>query len=156
MVSYTIVISALSKRGRLAAASKLLDRMDASGVQPDVMCFNTLISGAASAQKWDLVERLLTKLREAGGQPDQWTYGPLLEACRRSGDRKRARRIGKEMLTECGPPSTFCMTSLRRLLGTGQLKALCREAGVEWPAIGDPDYSQTQAPKRSEGPSRRS
>ena len=59
-------------------------------------------------------------------------YGPLLEACRRTGDRKRARRIGKEMLLGGGPYSNFCMTSLRRALGIAQLRTLCRECNVPW------------------------
>jgi len=136
VVSYTILISALSRRGRLAAASRLLERMGEAGVQADVMCYNTLISGAASGQRWELVDTLLGRMKSEGVVPDQWTYGPLLEACRRMGDRKRSRRIGREMLLSGSEPSAFCMTSLRRALGLSQLKALCNECGVKWVPLG--------------------
>lgn len=136
MVSYTVVISALSRSGRLSEAKLWLERMVESGVRPDIRCFNTLITGLASNLDWDEIDNLLAWMRQLNTPPDQWTYGPLLEACRRSGDKARARRIGKSMLSAPAACSAFCLNSLTRTLGEGPTQALFRECGVEWDKAG--------------------
>ncbi|KAL3903492.1 MAG: hypothetical protein SGPRY_011654, partial [Prymnesium sp.] len=131
VVSYTIVISALSRSGKLPDARRWLDIMIASGVKPDLLCYNTLVVGMAGSCRWNEIDALLRMMRADGVQPDQWTYGPLLEACRRSGDKRRSRRIGKKMFLSPGTYSSFCLISLRRSLGQAQFRALCCECGVE-------------------------
>lgn len=105
--------------------------MIASGVKPDLLCYNTLVVGMAGSCRWNEIDALLRMMRADGVQPDQWTYGPLLEACRRSGDKRRSRRIGKKMFLSPGTYSSFCLISLRRSLGQAQFRALCCECGVE-------------------------
>ena len=66
-----------------------------------------------------------------GIAPHQWTYGPLLEACRRAGNRQRAARYGERVFKELTPPPSFCVTSLGRSLGAGGLAALAKRCGVD-------------------------
>ena len=68
-------------------------------------------------------------------KPDQWTFGPLLDACRRRGDRYRARRYGRQMLQSDEPLSSFCTNALRRTLSVAQLRTLCEECGVAFDTI---------------------
>ena len=66
--------------------------------------------------------------------PDAYTYGPLLEACRKAGHRQRARGYGRQMLKSYPklPLSPFCLASLRKTMGATQLQALCEECDVPW------------------------
>ena len=57
--------------------------------------------------------------------------GPLLETCRRSGQRRVARQYGQKMLQAGVPLSNFCVTSLRRSIGAAQLRSLAAEFGLE-------------------------
>lgn len=66
-----------------------------------------------------------------GVTPDQWTFGPLLETCRRSGQRRVAKQYGQKMLRARVPLSNFCVTSLRRSIGAGQLRSLAAEFNLE-------------------------
>ena len=134
VVSYTILISAMARRGKLQEANKLLSHMQRNTtVTPDTPCFNALIGGYASRGMWGAVSRLMGQMAQSGVRPDPYTYGPLLESCRKAGHRQRARRYGKEMLlVKDLPLSPFCMASLRKTLGNTQLQQLCRECDVPW------------------------
>ena len=100
-------------------------------VTPDAPCFNALIGGYASRGMWGAVTRLLRQMEEADVRPDPYTYGPLLEACRKGGHRQRARRYGRTMLLDTELPlSPFCVASLRKTLGATQLAALCDDCKV--------------------------
>ena len=57
VVSYTIVISGLSRNGRLGDAMRWLDRMVGAGVRPDAMCYNTLVAGYAISVRWGVLYR---------------------------------------------------------------------------------------------------
>ena len=52
---------------------------------------------------WQAVAHLLNDMRASNIKPDEWTYGPLLEACRKNGQRQRARGYGRRMLVERNP-----------------------------------------------------
>ena len=80
---------------------------------------------------------MLAHMAESGVPPDQYTYGPLLEACRKGRKPKLARAFGKQMLSgRAYAISPFCLNSLRRSLGASQLRALCKECGArELPVV---------------------
>ena len=92
-----------------------------------------LLGAYASKGMWGAVGRTMAQMRQVGVEPDGYTYGPLLEACRRSGQRQRARSFGRTMLLSRRMElSPFCLTSLRKSLGGRQLQQLCDECGVAW------------------------
>ena len=76
-------------------------------------------------------DALLKSMARDGIAPDQWTYGPLLEACRRAGNRQRAARYGERGFKELTPPPSFCVTSRGRSRGAGGLAALAKRCGVD-------------------------
>ena len=79
VVSYTILISGLARRGKLNEAARWLEHMRTNTtVVPDATTFNTMVAGYASRGMWAAVTRLFGEMREEGVKPDQWTYGPLL------------------------------------------------------------------------------
>jgi len=128
------VISGLARRGRLADAAKIFDRMRINTtVAADATTYNTMVAGYASRGMWSAINRLFGQMREDGISPDQWTYGPLLEACRKAGLRQRARVFGRRMLLDRRLPlSSFCLLSLRKTLGATQLRVLVSECNVAW------------------------
>ena len=131
VVSYTIVIGALARASRVDDAADELAAMQARGVRADLHCYNSLIAGYAARGKAAEADALLKSMARDGIAPDQWTYGPLLEACRRAGNRQRAARYGERVFKELTPPPSFCVTSLGRSLGAGGLAALAKRCGVD-------------------------
>lgn len=137
VVSYTIVISGFARRGKLQEASRTLQRMQMNtSIVPDAPCFNVLIGSYAAKGMWGAVSRSLAQMRSAGVHADAYTYGPLLEACRKSGQRNRARAFGRAMLLDKQLPlSPFCVISLRKAVGATQLKALAQSCEVPWSEV---------------------
>ena len=129
--------SLLNAPGSAPEASRLLDYMQRNtSIAPDATCFNVLLGGFAAKRMWGAIGRTLTQMRTAGVAADAYTYGPLLEACRKSGQAKRAKAIGRQMLLdEQLPLSPFCVLSLRRTIGEAQFKVLAKECGVRWADI---------------------
>ena len=97
----------------------------------DLMCINTRVAGYATRGMLEQADALLERMTRLGVTPDQWTFGPLLETCRRSGQRRVARQYGQKMLQAGVPLSNFCVTSLRRSIGAAQLRSLAAEFGLE-------------------------
>ena len=84
----------------------------------------------------DAADALLAQMARLRVEPDEWTYGPLLEACRRARQPRRARQYGERMLRAKAPLTAFCATSLRRSLGDRGLRSLAAEHGVlDEPAV---------------------
>jgi pentatricopeptide repeat protein len=106
-------------------------------VAPDATTYNTLMAGYASRSMWTAMDKLIGRMRDAGVRPDEYTYGPILEAARRIGQRQRARSYGRRMLLDSEIAlSPFCLNSLRRSLGLSQLRALVDELpGVSWEGV---------------------
>ena len=138
VVSYTILLSGLARRGRLSEAARWLEHMEYNAtVAPDATTYNTLMAGYASRSMWAAMDKLIGRMRDAGIRPDEYTYGPILEAARRIGQRQRARSYGRRMLLDSEIAlSPFCLHSLRRSLGLSQLRALVDELpGVSWDGV---------------------
>ena len=136
LVSYTLVLSALSRGGDFTRADEWLGRMREAGLSPDTPCYNGLIRGYAEYGRLDEAQRLFSQLTRENLQPDQWTFGPMLEASRRAGEVRRARRLGKLMLLGRAFISPFCTISLRRTIGFAQMRGLARECQkLDHPAV---------------------
>ena len=136
VVSYTCLISSLARRGRLSEAAGWLEHVRSNtSVEVDATLYNIMVAGYASKAMWTKVGQLFDEMGQDDIRPDQWTYGPLLEASRKNGQRKRARALARRMLRErlpSEPLSPFCIGSIKRCLGMTQLKLLVSECGVPW------------------------
>ena len=66
-----------------------------TGCVAQVVTRITIYGRYASRERWADANKLLDQMSEADVAADQWTYGPLLEACRRGRHRGRARTYGR-------------------------------------------------------------
>jgi len=154
--SYAIVILCLAQRGEVSGALALMERMRGANVEVDVGCYNAAIRGFAASGKMSDASQLLSQLLRDGLRPDEYTFGPLLDACRRTGKTRLALALGRQMLLADIPLSTFCLSSLRRCIGATQFEELCREQGViEHPAVKQAVKQALRRPPARQGQQRR-
>lgn len=84
--SYTALVSAYSRSGRLGEAFALLDRMKATaGCRPDVQTYSILIKSCLHAYDFEKVKSLLADMTQAGIRPNTVTYNTLIDAYGKSG-----------------------------------------------------------------------
>jgi pentatricopeptide repeat protein len=69
-----------SKDGRWETALDLLESMTASGLTPDLVTYNSVISACGLGQQWQLAAEMVRRANEAGLRPDVYTYNALLGA----------------------------------------------------------------------------
>ncbi|WOL18655.1 hypothetical protein Cni_G27452 [Canna indica] len=96
-VTYSTLLSALARAGRLDAALALLPLMDADGVAPDLPLFTTLISLALRLGDHAKALALFSRLRAAGLNPDLKAFNAALHALCLAGLLREARSL---LLTE--------------------------------------------------------
>ena len=70
--------SQVSRDGRWETALELLESMTASGLTPDLVTYNSVISACGLGQQWQLAAEMVRRANEAGLRPDVYTYNALL------------------------------------------------------------------------------
>jgi pentatricopeptide repeat protein len=70
----------VSKDGRWETALDLLESMTASGLTPNLVTYNSVISACGLGQQWQLAAEMVRRANEAGLRPDVYTYNALLGA----------------------------------------------------------------------------
>ena len=128
-VSYTIVLAAFGKRGDARRAMECFLRMNEQGVTADLGCYNAILRVLANAGKMKKAREILAQMLNEV-EPDQWTFGPLIDRCRAARDYKSAVAIGRQMLRHRPSISLFSVNALRRAIGVRELRNLCRECKV--------------------------
>lgn len=81
--------------GRLREADKLLLRMAAKGVPPDVRAYNILLSGHSRAAATGAMGRLLQRMAAAGVEPSAVTYNTLVDGYVRARDLLGAQGVAE-------------------------------------------------------------
>lgn len=104
-MSFTSLISAGSRSGRVALAEQILDTMRAEGVPPNAATYNAVITGCSSCPAGSggglqralrLLERMAADPRPEA-QPEALSYTLVLKACGREGDWETALQLLAEM-----------------------------------------------------------
>lgn len=106
-MSFTSVISAGSRSGRVALAEQILDTMRAEGVPPNAATYNAVITGCSSSPAgggsgggWQRALRLLERMAadpRPEAQPEALSYTLVLKACGRAGRWETALQLLAEM-----------------------------------------------------------
>lgn len=111
-MTFTSVISAGSRSGRVALAEQILDTMRAEGVPPNAATYNAAITGCSSSRPsapggggggdsgslraLRLLERMAADPRPEA-QPEALSYTLVIKACGREGRWETALRLLTEM-----------------------------------------------------------
>ncbi|CAN0573441.1 unnamed protein product, partial [Laminaria digitata] len=110
-ITFTSVISAASRSGRVAQAEKILDRMRLEGVAPNAATYNAVISGCSSSGgsgggggggggEWrralQVLERMEAETRQEA-RPEALSYSLVIKACGRDGRWETALDLLSEM-----------------------------------------------------------
>ncbi|KAK3424418.1 hypothetical protein EUGRSUZ_F01187 [Eucalyptus grandis] len=84
-VTYSVLVGALCKQGRMEEAVNLLEEMKDKGLDLDVRHYTTLIDGYCLQRDFDHALNLLKQMIEEGIQPDIVTYNVLAHGYSRAG-----------------------------------------------------------------------
>eukprot|EP00891_Asterochloris_glomerata_P000997 jgi/Astpho2/997/Aster-x0964 len=98
-------------------ALQLFQDMEARGLQPDLVAYNTAITAAGRTSSWELVQDLFDGLKDAGLRPDVWTFTSLIQAsqaCRRPW--KQALDLFEQMQTAGVEPNVVTYTTVMGVL----------------------------------------
>jgi len=147
--AFDLVIGALSDRGALDDALVVFNEMQEASVPPTNATWDALARPAARGGQYNFVERLYqAKASDCGGDIGEASLALLLEAYanglpRQAGRAEAAFRGAMATAEEAAvtpqqaAPSKV-LRSLRRAVGAGSFKDLCREYG-----LADPDGEDT-------------
>ncbi|KAK6537519.1 hypothetical protein TWF694_011702 [Orbilia ellipsospora] len=98
---YVHIIRAYVERGEVATAVEKLEAMSELNLEPDILCYNTLLRGFAKAEDMDGAMEYLNIILSKGLVPDHSTYGSLMYVCAARGDFENVdllfRAAGKSM-----------------------------------------------------------
>lgn len=79
--TYTALVSAYSRSGRLVQAFSLLETMkNTEGCHPDVQTYSILIKSCLQIYEFDKAQILLSDMKKMGIQPNTVTYNTLIDA----------------------------------------------------------------------------
>merc|ERR1719453_2503767 len=91
------MINAWAKRSNPEQVLKWFARLQATGQQPDVVTYSTVMHAHANVGDIESAERLLQDMRSHGIEPNTITFNAMLDACAKARDTRRAERIFAEM-----------------------------------------------------------
>lgn len=91
--AFNAVLNACATLGLVQRAERLLDRMSACKVEPDLLTFNILIKLFAKAEEGDQLLNILQEMEVAGIEPDLSTYNSLVASYVSLGELGEAERL---------------------------------------------------------------
>jgi pentatricopeptide repeat protein len=100
-------------------AGRLVQDMQAIGVQPDAITYSTILSIWVKAGKLDRAAKLFEKLREAGTEIDPVLYQTMVVAYERAGLVSQAKRLLRDLKDPEGIPKE---TAIKILASAGRLE----------------------------------
>ncbi|XP_013633244.1 pentatricopeptide repeat-containing protein At1g63080, mitochondrial-like [Brassica napus] len=87
----------MCKAGVIEDAHDLFCRLSLKGVKPDVVAYNTMISGLCNNRLKHEACALFSKMKQDGPLPDDLTYNALIRAHLEDGDKAASAEFIKEM-----------------------------------------------------------
>ncbi|GAQ88274.1 putative Pentatricopeptide repeat domain containing protein [Klebsormidium nitens] len=113
-IIYTTLLGLLGKNRLSSLASKALDEMAASGVAPDIKCYNSAISAQVGAQAFESATEIVQKLKaDRSVRATEVTYNALLNTGVKSRvEPQRLRDLLSEMREARLKPNNRTYTSL--------------------------------------------
>ena len=143
VISYNTTLNCLARAGKVHDAELMLEDMEAVGVYPNSITYNTLLSAYLSqsssteskkhenkdqtSQSRKSAEKLFEKMRnDSRIEPDVVTYNTMLHFHSRIGDIEKAESLLKEMFledTRVSPDSTSLNTIINAWANSGRIDA---------------------------------
>ena len=90
--TYTALISAYGKAGKLESALETFQEMVRQGCERSVITYSALISACEKAGRWELALQLFDQMQQEGCTPNTVTYNALIMACSQ-GNRSAATEL---------------------------------------------------------------
>ncbi|CAK9099954.1 Pentatricopeptide repeat-containing protein At1g63080, partial [Durusdinium trenchii] len=156
IVGYNQYLDALSVQGRLEEAQQLFQRLQCSGIRPNVRSFNSLIkvcaksvSDSGPAGALAAAEGAFRSMLEAEVQPDTISYNSLCDACARAGDSERAREWLCAMTQASLQPDVVSSSTLIRAAPAPQRGHLLQQLREQRQAVDSWAYAAAARPGKS-------
>ena len=106
VVTFTSLLDGYMKKGELAKAGEVLDKMERAGVKADVVTFISLLDGYG--KKRTMLRKcteVLDKMLKIGLKPNTRTKNAMLRACKYAYDRRAFAQYEKKFSEELSIPS---------------------------------------------------
>ncbi len=78
MVTYNTLVDGWVKKGDMASAQQVVERMGAAGVQLDVVTWTTLVDAFVKKGDMASAQQVVERMGAAGVKPDVRTYDTLI------------------------------------------------------------------------------
>merc|ERR1711907_568617 len=98
MGTYNALLNAYVNKGDVSKAEKVLSRMRADKVTPNMISYNTLLRGHLARQDFDKTEALLEEMESMGMTPNAATYNTLANGCINAGELDQAEKVFDDMV----------------------------------------------------------
>merc|ERR1719375_1070490 len=109
--SYSAVISAFAKTGRIDGAEKWLVRMLKEGIKGDTISYTAMINACAKVGDVPKAEEWLVKMLEDGVEPNVITFNAVIAACAKKSQGRRAESWLEKMKRADVLPNSFSYNS---------------------------------------------
>lgn len=107
------ILSCLVRSGKFVSGMKLFDQMKQDGLTPDIVTYNTLLSGCIKIKHgYSKALELIKELRYNGLEIDCIMYGTLLAVCASNNLRQEAQSYFDQMRVEGHSPNLYHYSSL--------------------------------------------
>ncbi|KIY92629.1 Pentatricopeptide repeat-containing protein [Monoraphidium neglectum] len=110
--TYTALISAYGKQGKVEQAMGIFADMVARGCERNVITYSSLISAAEKAGRTDLALQLFERMHQEGCRPNVVTYNSLIAACSHGAHWEDAERCFQQMAAQGCTPDGITYSAL--------------------------------------------
>ncbi|XP_009127486.1 pentatricopeptide repeat-containing protein At4g30825, chloroplastic [Brassica rapa] len=141
--NWLVMLNAYSQQGKMEQAESVLISMEEeAGFAPNVIAYNTLITGYGKVSKMEAAESLFRRFFDLGMKPDETTYRSMVEGWGRSDSYEQAKRYYQEMKRLGYKPNSsnlFTLINLQAKCGDneGAVKTIedMVSTGCQYPSI---------------------
>ncbi|KAH9685743.1 pentatricopeptide repeat-containing protein [Citrus sinensis] len=114
------ILSCLVRNGKFESSLKLFDKMKQSGLTPDAVTYNTLLTGCIKDKNgYSKALELVQELKYNGAQMDNVMYGILLAICASNNLCAKAQSYFNQMKVEGHSPNVYHYSSLLNAYSSG-------------------------------------
>ncbi|KAJ4913602.1 hypothetical protein Rs2_08223 [Raphanus sativus] len=141
--NWLVLVNAYSQQGKMEQAESVLISMEASaGFAPNIIAYNTLITGYGKVSKMEAAQSLFHRFYDLGLKPDETTYRSMIEGWGRAGSYEQAKCYYQELKRLGYKPNSsnlFTLINLQAKYGEneGAIKTIedMVNVGCQYPSI---------------------
>ncbi|KAG6503507.1 pentatricopeptide repeat-containing protein At1g61870, mitochondrial-like [Zingiber officinale] len=123
IASYNVLLKALCSSYKVDEAFALLDEMPAKGVEPDIVCYNTVLDGYFKMRDDSGFEKVLKEIGKKKLRQTMNTYNCRIAALCAKGKSSQAEGLLAVMQSDGVYPNTVCFNTL--------IGGFCKEGNVD-------------------------